>query len=51
MEAISEMTALGTLKDAGEVFVKPTVDSCSGANCRVVNFSGWYEIDGVKREI
>ena len=34
------MTALGTLKDAGEVFVKPTVDSCSGANCRVVNFSG-----------
>ena len=51
MEPISEMTALGTLKDAGEVFGKPTVDSCSGANCRVVNFSGGYEIDGVKREI
>lgn len=46
------MTALGTLKDAGEVFVKPTVDSCSGANCRVVNFSGGgYEIDGKERSI
>lgn len=52
MEPISEMTAVGMLKDAGEVFVKPTVDSCSGANCRVVNFSGGgYETDGKERNI
>lgn len=51
MEPISEKTAMEILEDTGEAFVKPTVDSCSGANCRVVNFSGGGTKLTVKREL
>lgn len=40
MALVSEQRASDILSSLGEVFVKPTVDSCSGSNCRVVNFIG-----------
>jgi hypothetical protein len=42
---ISEINAVDLLKNVGEVFIKPTVDSSSGEGCRVAIF-----VDGIDTE-
>ena len=36
---ITEKEAVSILTDAGEVFFKPSLDSCGGASCRCMNYA------------
>ena len=47
-EVISESELISKLFDLGEAFVKPTIDSCSGQGCQVVNVKNG--IDVISRE-
>ena len=42
-EVISEEQLLRELNDLGEGFIKPSVDSCSGQGCQVVEFANGYD--------
>lgn len=52
MRLISEKEAELIMYDIGEVFIKPTVDSCSGQNCRIINIKkGKVNIDGKEKTL
>ena len=46
---IDNSTAIESISDIGEAFIKPTVDSCSGNGCAVVNFQNGIDIISGKK--
>ena len=43
---ISKKEAITIIKDIGKCFIKPTVDSCSGQGCKLLNLKNGNDING-----